>query len=193
MAFSRNRSGIGLLVFLLLAGSNLALAQEFDELDDEQQALLAPLSEHWDQVPEFQKRRLLEMSSRVANRPVEEQERFQQGLDRFISMDGDQRKRVRQTFERFKHLPPGERRRIIQRVTSMSEDERQAFAFGIRVADRTRISGGAMDARVEAYMRGLSPEERSELLDELKGLSGPDRLRRLADALEQPPAQGEGE
>lgn len=113
-------------------------AQEFDALSEQQRSLLAPLAQHWDGIEPQRRARLARMADRVANGTDEEKERFQRGLDRFVSLDDRERQQVRRLFNRFRNLPPGERREIIERVMAMPEGERRAFAFGMRIADRTR-------------------------------------------------------
>lgn len=192
MAVRRTRIGIGLVLLSLWAVSTAVGAQEFDALTPEQQTLLAPLAENWDQIPSLRRERLVEMADREAGKPPREQERFRRGLHRFLSLEPDQRQQVRRLFERFKDLPPGERERIIQRVMSMPEEERHAFALGMRVADRTRQMGGRIEApiearieaRIEDYLRSLPPERRRNLLAELKDLPPPGKLRRIADEME---------
>ena len=175
-------------VFLGLLASGPVSAQAFDELTEQQQALLAPLAEVWDQIEPPRRERLVNMSNRVADGTPEQKERFQKGLDRFMSLDDSERQQVQRLFDRFRHLPPQERRQVIQRVQAMPEEQRRAFAFGMRIADRTRGFGAMMGDRpggeVEEWVRRLPPEERRELLGQLKDLSPPERLRRLADEME---------
>lgn len=149
----------------------------------EQQRLLAPLSEYWDKLPEPRKTRLVEMAGRMEGKTPQEQERFQQGLSRFVTMQPDQRRQVRALFDRFAELPPQERQRVVDRVSTMSEEERGAFVLGMRVADRTHRFGGG----VERFIRSLPAAERQSLMEELKALPPPEKLRRIADELE---AQG---
>lgn len=175
------RTRIALILALLsLAAASTAWAQSFDELSEEQQELLAPLADDWARIEPIRKKRLLNMADRVAGGTAEDRERFQHGLQRFMSLDTGGRQQVRRLFERFRHLPPEERREIIRRVMAMPEQERRAFAFGMRIADRTRPGEG----RVEDYLRGLPPERRRALLQELQELSPPQKLRRIADEMD---------
>jgi hypothetical protein len=180
LAVRRTRIAIGFVFLSLWAVSTAVCAQEFDALTLEQQVLLAPLAENWNRIPAARRERLAEMADRVAVKPPREQERFRRGLHRFLLLKSDQRHRVRELFERFRHLPPGERQEIIDRVMTMSDEERHAFALGMRVADRTHRIG----SRIEDYLRSLPPEQRRDLLSELKDLSPPDKLRRIADEME---------
>lgn len=168
---------------LLTLWAGPALAQEFAALSESQQDLLEPLAEAWDRIPDARRQRLIEMADRVAGQPPQAQERFRNGLQRFLSLDPARRHAVREIFERFRHLPDEERERIVQRVMTMPEEERRAFALGMRTADRTQRLGG----RLEEYLRGLPPDRRRALLADLEGLSPPDKLRRLADELEAAP------
>ena len=156
------------------------MTQDFESLSTEQQELLAPLEEYWEEIPVQRKARLAGMADRLKDRSIEEQQRFQQGLDRFISMESNQRRQVRALFDRFGKLPPGERQRVIDRVSTMSEAERGAFVLGMRIADRTHRFGGG----IERYLGSLPEDERRQLVEELKPLSGPEKLRRIADELE---------
>ena len=178
-----------LTVLLLFAGA--AQAQDFESLSEQQQQLLAPLEQHWEGIEPQRRERLASMASKVADGTDQEKARFQRGLDRFVSLDDRERQQVRRLFNRFRHLPPGERREIIERVMAMPEAERHAFAFGMRIADRTRDAAATdvppsdrIDNPVEAWMRSLPAEERRMLMGELRQLSPADRLRRIADEME---------
>lgn len=188
MAFRTTRIRIGLLVLGLCTMPLMAWAQAFDELTPEQQEMLEPLVGVWEQIPPPRRERLQQMADRVAGESPEEQERFQQGLERFMNLDDGERRQVRRLFERFRHLPATERREIIRRVMAMPPEERQAFAFGMRIADRTSEASGPLSGRVggqvEAWLRDLPPERRRELMEELKDLPPPERLRRIADEME---------
>ena len=176
------RARIGIVVFAFIFGlySANGFAQDFDDLSEGQQELLTPLAEVWDRIPAQRRARIAEMASRMEDKSPEEQARFQNGLGRFVDMETDQRRQVRALFDRFSRLPPGERQRVVERVSTMSEAERGAFALGMRIADRTnRITGG-----LDQFFRSLPMEERRQLIDELEPLSGPEKLRRLADELE---------
>ncbi len=188
MAFRRTRNRLVPILLTGLLAAAPASAQEFDQLTDQQQELLAPLAEVWDQIEPPRRERLVHMAERVADGTPQQKERFQRGLDRFMSLDATERQQVQRLFDRFRHLPPHERRQVIHRVQAMSEEQRQAFAFGMRIADRTRGFGAMMsdraDGQVEAWLRDLPPDERRELMMQLKDLSPSDRLRRLADEMD---------
>lgn len=184
MAFRRTRIRTVIAALAFLAASGAASAQEFDELTDPQRELLAPLAEYWDEIPAPRRERLAEMATRVADKPPEEQARFRRGLHRFMSLDDNQRVEVRRLFHRFRHLPPEERRRIIERVMAMPEEQRRAFALGMRVADRTRDTDGRMGGPLEDFFRSLPPGERRALMEEIKDLPPSDQLRRIADEIE---------
>lgn len=174
-----------LAVLALLVVSTAVCAKDFDELSEQQRELLAPLAEHWDRIPSPRRERLVEMADRVADKSPAEQERFRRGLHRFMSLEADQRVEVRRLFNRFRHLPPAERQRVIERVMAMPEEERRAFALGMRIADRTRDMDNRIGGRFDDFLRSLPPEERRELLKEMKDLSPPDKLRRIADEIEK--------
>ena len=179
------RARIGTVVFacIFLLFPVIGMAQDFEDLSEEQQELLAPLEEYWERIPVQRKARLASMADRMKGKSPAEQEQFQQGLNRFVDMDLDQRRQVRALFDRFSRLPAGERQRVVDRGSTMSEAERGAFALGMRIADRTnRITGG-----LDQFFRSLPAEDRRQLIDELEPLSPPEKLRRLADELE---AQG---
>ena len=177
------------VALLLLSGA--VQAQEFSDLSAEQRALLAPLEAHWDGIEPQRRERLAGMAARVANGTEQEKERFQRGLDRFVSLDDRERQQVRRLFNRFRNLPPGERQEIIQRVMAMPESERHAFAFGMRIADRTRDAAetdwpahARVGNAVEAWLKSLPADERRRLVAELRELTPPERLRRIADAMD---------
>ena len=123
------------------------------------------------------------MATRVQDKTPQQKERFQQGLDDFVTMQPDKRRQVRALFNRFRHLPPQERQRVIERVSMMSEEEKGAFALGMRIADRTHRFGGP----VERFVRKLPEDQRKKLMDDLESLSPAEKLRRLADEID---AQG---
>lgn len=195
MAFARAGIRVGLLALLLAALPAVAWAQAFDALTPEQREMLEPLAGVWEQIPPPRREHLVKMADRVAGESPEEQERFQRGLERFMDLDDDERRQVRRLFERFGHLPPGERREIIRRVMAMPPEERRAFAFGMRIADRTSGQPGPPNGRpgglVEAWLRELPPDRRRELLQELQDLPAPERLRRIADEMEAAAGQPE--
>ena len=141
------RTGIRRLILAIsLTGFVLVShAQDFEELSIAQQELLAPLEEHWDGLSDAQKNRLSSMATRVQDKTPQQKERFQQGLDDFVTMQPDKRRQVRALFNRFRHLPPQERQRVIERVSMMSEEEKGAFALGMRIADRTHRFGGPVE------------------------------------------------
>lgn len=180
MVIRRTRVVTGFTLILMSVFSGMVLAQDFDSLTSQQQALLAPLEEKWDQLPAPRKARVVAMADRMADKSAEEQEQFQEGLNRFISMQGPQRQQVRAVFDRFRLLPPGERQRVIDRVSTMTEEQRQAFVLGMRVADRTNRMGGG----IERFLRSLPADERQALFEEIRPLPAPQKLRRVADEME---------
>ncbi len=174
-----------------------AVAQEWNELDEAQRAVLAPWQENWDELPQQRRQRLLEGAERwrgmtpderneVRKRlqawnamTPEEQERVRARLERFRAMPEDQRKRVREGMQRLRELSPEQRQRLRRRWEAMSQAERRAFLSGLAIGERMARRG---------WIDALAPEEREALrqigaqLDRVQRWALRARLRGLPDA-----------
>ena len=100
------RLGAGLMVAAfvttILLASPLASAQEWKDLDEGQQALLAPWSERWDDLPDAEKAELLDNAERWATMTPGQRDAVRRRLEDWQAMTPEQRQQARERAERLR-------------------------------------------------------------------------------------------
>lgn len=203
-----------LLLGLLLALHAVPVrAQEWGELTQTEQAILAPWAGQWSSLDADRRQRLVEgarrwqsMSGperdRVRDRlerwqalSPEERERVRRRIERFEAMPQAQQRRVRQGLERMQALPPAERERMRRRWQSFSPEQREAFLDGMATGARAerwrwlvRLEPEERD-RFRVLVRGLDLERRSALGHRMRGLDEAGKVEFARSLIEADPAQ----
>lgn len=174
-------------VALLLMALSLPLqAQQWDELSEAEQAVLAPWKPEWAGLSEERRARLLDGAERwqsmtpeqrdeVRRRlhaweamTPEERARVRSRMERFREMPEAERDRVREGMQRLRDLPPEQRRELRRRWESMDRGERRAFLDGFAASEHLRQ---------REWMATLTPDQRRELREIADGM---DRIQRYA-------------
>jgi hypothetical protein len=195
---------------LLIVISGALSAQDWSELGEAEQAVLAPWEPQWNELSQDRRQRLLEGADRwqdmtpekraqVRSRlqaweamTPEERARIRARMERFRNMSEAQRDRVREGMRRLQELPPGQRRELRRRWEQMDADERRAFLSGLALGER--MNRGAWTAALSAEQRkalrelsdGLDRVQRLAVLAKLRNMAGDDQrvdyARRLIEA-----------
>lgn len=176
---------------VLLLTSTLLLpalvhAQDWNELEEGQQALLAPWSDRWNELEAAEKARLLDNAERWSTMSPEERERVRRRLEdwnaltpeerarlreraeRLRQLEPEQQRRIREARERLEALPPEQRAAVRERWQRMDPDQRRAFLLGMQAERR---------AQGQQWRRLLSESERTGLTALWESLDRPDRRR----------------
>jgi len=87
----------------------------WDQLSDQQRAVLAPLEATWSGLPEYQRRRLVGTADAYPGMGRLQQQRLTSRLLQWSQLSLEQRNLARARFKEWKALPSGEREKIEQR------------------------------------------------------------------------------
>ncbi len=87
-------------------------APQWDQLNPEQRAVLAPLVSQWNHFPEFQKKKLLGVAKRFPQLSPVQQKRVQSRLQEWSKLTPEERSLARKNFQNLKNLPPEERKAV---------------------------------------------------------------------------------
>lgn len=179
---------LGALLATLLMASPMATAQEWNDLDEGQQALLAPWSDRWNGLDQGQRDELLGMVERWSTMSPderatvrrrledwnaltpEEQARLRERAERLRQLRPEQRQRIREAQRRLEALSPEQRKALRERWQRMEPDQRRAFLIGMQAERRAQ-----QRTRNPQWRQLLTEDERNGLRTMWESLPRPDR------------------
>lgn len=112
------------LLAILLLGSLLALPvaasplanPRWDQLDSEQQTVMAPLAAEWDRYAPDKKKDLLSIVPEYRKLDAAGKLRLQSKLKTWSDLTLEQRQQIRDNWKTLQSLPPADREKAIQRL-----------------------------------------------------------------------------
>ncbi|QIY78992.1 DUF3106 domain-containing protein [Chromobacterium violaceum] len=107
----------GLLIPNLAHASPLA-DPRWEQLNSEQQQVLAPLAADWNRYAPDKKQDLLTIVPRFADLTPGEQQRLQRRLKAWTELSEQQRDEIRANWKKLQQLPPGQRELALRRLRS---------------------------------------------------------------------------
>ncbi|MEM1079956.1 MAG: DUF3106 domain-containing protein [Pseudomonadota bacterium] len=188
-----------LLGVLLL--SSTALAQDWGELNEQQQQTLARWqsewptlsidarrrllngAERWDGMTEQEQRDVLQRFERWQQLSEEEKQLLRDRSEQFQALEQNEREQAQSGFQRWQALTPEQRERLRQRWQQSTPEERRAFRAGMAIGNRM----GAQQER-NRWERNLNPEQRRILMNAVAPLSQAQR-RQFRDRVQAMPAE----
>ncbi|MBV8680959.1 MAG: DUF3106 domain-containing protein [Aquitalea sp.] len=88
----------------------------WEQLDGEQQAVMAPLASEWDRYAPEKKQNLLAIVPAYRQLDAAGQQRLQGRLKSWADLTLEQRQQIRHNWKKLQGLPPADREKAIQRL-----------------------------------------------------------------------------
>lgn len=186
----------------------------WDNLNPQEQQVLAPLYAQWTQLTPGQQQRLQRVARRWQDAPPTRRAAIEQRLSRWATMSAEQRaalgtryekfsqlapeqqQDLRDAYQRFSALPPEQRDTLRERFDKMTPGERAAFAAGAETARRNQgwqrfMADTPPTERVatRAMWFALSPPQRHALRRHLRALSATQRAQLRTHLLAMTPQE----
>lgn len=170
-----------LLALLLLMPAAPARALDWNLLDADQRALLAPFEASWARLPKAQQQQLRDNADRWRRLDPPAQARLQQRLARWLALPATQRQRLRLRHQRYVQLPAATRaalERAAAAYQALPEAERQTQRDAFTALPTARRRG---------YLMTIPQRELVELTGRLFAFIPPDELPATLALLEALP------
>lgn len=117
-----------LAMSLLLAGSQLCLAQNWDALTDGQKEILTPLESDWSNISKDRKKKWLEIANRYPQMSDSEKNILQSRMSEWANLSPDQRRLARDNYLRSLKFSPEKKAEAWQSYQQLSEEDKKKLA-----------------------------------------------------------------
>ena len=132
----------------------------WQELDQTQQQILAPLAEDWNRMENYRRKKWLGIAARYPRMAEQEQERVQRRMREWADMTPEQRKEVREKYKNIKQLPPERKNAVKQKwqeYANLSEEQRLQLKEAGAARPRQAAPQGIGKAFTTLPLRTLAP------------------------------------